>query len=328
MVCQIISFFKHEQNIEMVYCSPEGEIKEVLYEKKILYFPVKKVCIKEIKRAILELKPDVIHAHDMKASFVVSNTHGKIPYICHIHNNAFDSRKITPKAIAFMLAARKARHIFWVSDSAKNGYVFKRAVEQKSSILYNIIDITEVKKKCECDNRMFKYDVIYLGRLSKEKNPLRLISIFQKVIQKNNGITLGMVGSGPLENEVQRMIINFGLEKNVFLIGFQKNPMKILYSSKVMAMTSLWEGLPMCALEAQALGKPIVSTPTDGLKILIKNDETGYLSDDDDEFAQMLFNIVTNDELRGYMSRKAFEQSVVFNDITNYCNSLLKQYRG
>ena len=39
----------------------------------------------------------------------------------------------------------------------------------------------------------------------------------------------------------------------------------MLHDSKVMLMTSLWEGTPMCAVEAMALGVPIVTTPTDGL---------------------------------------------------------------
>lgn len=44
----------------------------------------------------------------------------------------------------------------------------------------------------------------------------------------------------------------------------------------MMIMTSLWEGTPMCALEALAMGIPIVSTPVDGLCDLIENGKNGF----------------------------------------------------
>ncbi|MFR2721860.1 MAG: glycosyltransferase [Thomasclavelia ramosa] len=50
--------------------------------------------------------------------------------------------------------------------------------------------------------------------------------------------------------------------------------------SKLMIMTSRTEGTPMSALESLTLGKPIVSTPTDGLNELITNNINGFLSND------------------------------------------------
>lgn len=59
--------------------------------------------------------------------------------------------------------------------------------------------------------------------------------------------------------------------------GFRKNPYKILKNSQVMIMTSRWEGLGMCALEAMALGVPVVSTPTGGLCEIIEDGKNGFL---------------------------------------------------
>ena len=74
----------------------------------------------------------------------------------------------------------------------------------------------------------------------------------------------------------------------------------------------------MCALEAQALGVPIVSTPTDGLSDLIENGKTGFLSDDDETLAEYLSLIVKDESLRMKLSDNALCFSRDFNDIESY----------
>ncbi|MDY2557162.1 MAG: glycosyltransferase, partial [Candidatus Faecousia sp.] len=116
MVCQIVEMFRGE--IDMVYASPEGPIREALEARNVTYFPIASVTPGEIRRAIRQVGPDLVHAHDMKASVAAAAACGKTPLISHIHNNGFDSRKISPKTVLFQLASGKIRHIFWVSPSA------------------------------------------------------------------------------------------------------------------------------------------------------------------------------------------------------------------
>lgn len=116
---------------------------------------------KQLKRAIREVKPDIIHAHDMRASFIASLVCGKIPVVSHIHNNAFDSRGISLKSIAYIYAGIKAKHIFWVSKSSFEGYQFHRLFKKKSSILYNIINIDTFLKRVELDKNNYYYDIIF-----------------------------------------------------------------------------------------------------------------------------------------------------------------------
>ena len=70
VACQIIKMFSdREPGIEMAYCSPKGEIEQALNKEKIDYYPLKKLNKRELKRVIKTFKPDIIHAHDMRASF-------------------------------------------------------------------------------------------------------------------------------------------------------------------------------------------------------------------------------------------------------------------
>ena len=114
VVCQIIAMMRGS-DVEAAYSSQDGPIREALEERSIPFYPMTSLSVSEVKRVIKEVQPDVIHAHDMRASFVAALACGKIPLISHVHNNAYDSRGLSVKSIAYLVAATKAKHIFWVS---------------------------------------------------------------------------------------------------------------------------------------------------------------------------------------------------------------------
>lgn len=328
VVCQINSMLQGtEDNIELIYCSLDGPVRSHIEENKIEFSPVSKVSVKEVRRVIAEVKPNIIHAHDMKASFVASLACGKIPLISHIHNNNTDSRKISLKSILYFFAAIRAKHIFWVSNSSFNGYCFHNFVKEKSEVLVNVIDAENLYNKAVKDPNEYSYDAVYLGRLAYPKNPQRLVTIFEKVVEKDKHFTAAIVGEGEDREEVENLIQNKGLQNNVFCLGFFNNPYKILQSAKMMIMTSLWEGTPMCALEALAMGVPIVSTPVDGLCDLIENGKNGFLSDSDDELADWCFKLATDKELQKEFSEGAKRTSEAKMSIDNYRKRILSVYK-
>ena len=314
VVSQIVGMFQDDTNIEMTYCSRDGQIREALAERQISFAPVSQLSVREVKRVIREQKPDIIHAHDMRASFVAACACGKIPLVSHVHNNNFDSRGLSAKSIAYALAAMKAKHIFWVSQSSFNGYAFHKWFSAKSTVLYNILDIEALYRKMETDSCSYDYDVIYVGRLTYQKNPQRLMCVCKKIKAICPNIKIAVVGAGDLEEKTKALCAELGLEENVWFLGFQSNPLKMLYDSKAMIMTSRWEGTPMCALEAMALGVPIVSTPTDGLKELVENGKTGFLSEDDQTLAERVSTVVSQPELHEILSAKSRDRAAVIND--------------
>lgn len=326
VVCQIIGVFKDNPDIEMAYCSRDGQIRDALDERRIKFYPITNLKISEVKRVIHEYQPDIIHAHDMRASFTAALCCGKIPLVSHIHNNSFGSRGLSVKSIAYVIAALKANHIFWVSRSAYEGYFFKNLFKGKSSILQNIIDIDNLYRKMDSDVDTYDYDIIYVGRLTYPKNPQRMIGVLKKVVDKLPDVKIGIIGTGDLESDVINLCNEFGIQSNVEFLGFQNNPFKMLYDSKVMIMTSRWEGTPMCALEAQSLGVPIVSTPTDGLVDIITDGENGFLSENDDVLAERLCMVVSDNELRLKISDSAKSKMQVMMDKKSYAESIAKVY--
>ena len=323
---QIIQGMKNQYDCESVYCSLDGDIREALALRNIAFYPIDVLSCSEVHRVIKAYQPDVIHAHDMRASFVASLVCGKIPLISHIHNNAPDSRCLSVKTFAYLLPAAKAKHIFFVSNSSCKCFRFKRYFDKKISVLHNYIKVDAVQEKMNADKASYDYDVIFLGRLAPEKNPQRLIQIISIACRKKKNLKVAIVGSGSLDEEIKRLAAEKGVTDNITFFGFVQNPMKILHDSKLMIFVSLWEGTPMSGLEAMALGIPIVSTPTDGLCEIISDGVTGYISDCDDILAEKVLAIAEDPILRDRLSKNTMELLPQINSESNNLKAIRSQY--
>ena len=325
VAAQIITAF--DGKVDMAYASLDSDsVWEILDGMGIKHYAFDELTPASLKKVIREYQPDVIHAHDMRTSFVAALCCGKIPLVSHIHNNAYDSRGLSPKSIAYLLAGFKAKHILWVSNSSFEGYLFHKLFAKKSSVLYNIIDAQRIYAMRDQDERTYDFDMIYVGRLTYQKDPQRLMRLSAMLKARKSDIKIALVGAGELEEETKALCKELGLEKNVHFLGFQSNPIKMVSDSKCMILTSRWEGTPMCALEAMALGTPVVSTPTDGMKDIIANGENGFLSDSDEELADAVMQILTRPELRSAMAEDTKKKFARSNDEEAYNRAIYDCY--
>ena len=327
VVCQIINMFKSDDDVEMAYCSPDGTVRKALEEREINFYPVEKMDTSELKRVIVAYQPDVIHAHDMRAGFLAAKACGSIPLISHIHNNAYNSRGISPKSIAYFYAAMKARNIIWVSQSSFEGYAFHGPLKKKSVILYNAIDTNELHNRMELDPNTYDYDMVFVGRMVYQKNLHRLLQITRLIADEYPNIKVGIAGTGEDEQELKQLCTELKLDNNVSFLGYQSNPLKLLHDSKLMVLTSRWEGTPMVALESMALGTPIISTPSDGMIDLITDGYNGYLSDDDKDFAHKIVNVLSDEKLYKTLKENQLKRSAEVNDIEKYKAVLSELYK-
>ena len=326
VVCQIIHAFQGE--VEMVYCSPESDIVRKMVEGQgVTYLSMKTMSVSELSRVIREQKPDLIHAHDMRAGFFSALCCGNIPLVSHIHNNAYDARGLSPKTVGYLLAGFRAKHIFWVSQSSFDGYAFHKLFAKKSSVLYNVIDTDEIYTKLSQDSNSYDYDLIYVGRLTYQKNPQRLLRLCARLKESKPDLKVAIVGTGELEEELKALCKELNLEDTVRFLGFQPNPIKMVACSKAMILTSRWEGTPMCALEAMALGTPVVSTPSDGMKDLLTDGVSGYLTESDEQMAVDLLKIFTQPEHRQLLAENARKKFDSLNDGEAYKRAIWTAYQ-
>lgn len=326
VACQIIKQFETDDKYDMVYCSKIGPNKDRLDALKIKTLPIKEFNYECVKKAVLQYKPDIIHGHDIKASIIASMFSNKVKIISHIHSNHENMRKFNMKTFLYSLTIKKYSKIIWVSQSALDSFYYVDRVKNKSIVLYNVIDSKALLENLKKDTNDYDFDLIYLGRLNYPKNPERLISLIEKVVKVKKNLKVAIVGDGDLRNTVENLVKEKNLESNITIFGFVNNPYKILNCSKIMVMTSRYEGTPMCALEAMAFGKPIICTITDGLKDIIDSDETGFLSNDDNELSKKIIEVLSDKKKYKEWCQCVKKKNDVINNIENYCAEMRKIY--
>jgi glycosyltransferase involved in cell wall biosynthesis len=119
--------------------------------------------------------------------------------------------------------------------------------------------------------------VTTVGRLDVQKGHVYLLEAIPAILQQLPNTHFLIVGEGPLRGEIEAKIHTLGITENVTLTGFRQDAADLMALSDVIAMPSLWEGLPLSLLEAMQLRKPVVGTPADGMKDVIQDGETGFL---------------------------------------------------
>ena len=329
VACQIINGFKENDHFQMTYCSTLGSNEIPLRNRNINHLVLKKFNYFYIKKAVKSFEPDIIHAHDIKASIIATLFFPKIKVVSHIHSNHENMRKLNLKTLAFNFFSKKMNKIIWVSDSAFENYYFnrKKALVDKSIVIYNVINPEEIRKKSLQELVEKSYDIIYVGRLSYPKNPIRLIELIGLVKEKYPKLKVAIVGDGEYKNEMLKKIKELELEKNIDMLGFQNNPAAYMRKSKLMIMTSIYEGTPMCVLEALALGLPIVSTPTDGISKIVTNGVNGFLSENNDDLAKIIIMLLSNKDKYNDIKKNASELNNRVNNFSGYIKVIHKIYK-
>lgn len=328
VVCQIMEMFRNDEDMEMIYVSPYGPIEQSLKNRNILYHGLNNFTVNDIRGAIAEINPDVIHAHDVTASVMASVSAPKnIKLISHMHVNNSNMSKINMKSIIYRVFSKRFYHIFWVSNSSYENYIFKKALEKKSSVLVNVIDKEPILKKAIEADIQTAYDIVFIGRMQFQKNPDKLLNVLKILKEKyNENFSAAIIGNGQLYKDVNNKIQKLELDRNVKMLGYVENPMGMLQKAKVMILTSRFEGTPMCALEAMALGTVIVSTPTDGMIDLIKPGKNGYLYSEDEDLAKAINLIISNNVCREKMSITTKEIFDSLTDLQAYRENLSNIY--
>lgn len=309
------------------YASLDGSIEEVLLESGIEYIPMKGMNVFELRRVINQIKPDIIHAHDFTTSIIASYSCWKIPIVSHIHNNAPWLKKRGLYSSIFLLSSFRFKKIFGVSPSILEEYVYSKLIKNKFMNIKNPIDKFEILNKSQRSNdlKTNKYDLIFLGRLSEEKNPLRFIEIVKKLVEEIPEIKVAIVGDGKLKKDCLSLIANLNLHKNIEMLGFIKNPYVLIKNSKILCITSKWEGYGLVAAEAIVLGKPVISTNVGGVPTIIDN-ECGFLTNNDVDYVNELKKILLDTNYYEYKRKKVILKSEVLHNIKEYTNTITSTY--
>lgn len=306
------------------YASPEGEIRDTLKSRGITFIPLRNLSSAQIRKVIKDWQPNVIHAHDFTATIRCLFSTPSVPVISHIHQNPTWLRSLDFRTILFFFACFTLSKIVLVSPAIKKGTFLSYFFRSKTEVIKNVVDIEWITHKASC-HTYESFDLAFIGRFEDVKDPLRFITIISEVVKKIPHLKVIMIGGGSLEEECRKAIEAKGIQKNLDLRGFLENPFSILKKSKILVMTSKSEGLPMVAIEALALGKPIIVPQLIGIENVV-DDECGFVCKTNAEFIRQIITLLTSEKKYLEMSIAASQKAKDICRMDMYKEKLKKVY--
>ena len=116
-----------------------------------------------------------------------------------------------------------------------------------------------------------------VARLHPQKAHSDLLVAFAKIAAGRDDIRLWLVGDGPERGRLGAQVRNLGIEDRVFFAGDRNDARSWTGAMDIFVHPTYFEGLPTAVLEAMAAGKPVITSPVDGLKGLITPGINGWL---------------------------------------------------
>ncbi len=325
VACDIIESLS--EDYEMMYASPVGINLKYLKSRNIDFLPLKKMNISEIYKVINSYKPDLIHAHDFRASTLAGfiGVFSQIPVIAHLHNNSPWIASLNVYSITFLLSSYRIRKILGVSSSILDEYIFSKQIKEKFEERFNPIDVNSIIKKSQEYSIDDSYDLVFVGRLSSEKNPLEFLEIVKVLKEEYPELRAVILGDGPLIESCKEYAKQNLAIGSVEFKGYVENPMPFILKAKIMVITSLWEGFGLAAVEALSMGKPVIARNVGGLKKII-NADCGALCDTKEHFIRECVKLLSRSDIYMRKSEVAVNRAWQLDNREEYKKEIKRIY--
>ena len=298
------------------------------------------IAFKKIQNIIKEFKPDIVHTHAAKAGALGRRAAYKmgVKQIYHtFHGHVFHSYFGSFKTRIFKEIeknlAKKSTKIIAISEIQKRelSKIHKICPEKKIEVIPLGFDLErfntdkdskrkEFRKKWNLKENEIAIGII--GRLVPIKNHVFFIDAIQEVLKKSEfPVRAFIVGDGEEKQNIINYIKNKNLEFSLDytparfqLTSWIKEIDRVNSGMDIICLTSLNEGTPVSLIEAQASGKPIVSTKTGGIEHIVLENKTALLSEKNDlhNFSKNLLSLVNDSNKRKLLSKFGLEKSKDF----------------
>ncbi|MBR3249975.1 MAG: glycosyltransferase family 1 protein [Clostridia bacterium] len=248
---------------------PYKEIEQ-LGGKVILIPPYQKVFKyhNKLKRVLKEENYKIVHSHINTLSVFslwAAKSAGVPVRIAHSHSttNKKEKKKNLLKQVLRPFSKVFATEYMCCSELSGR-WLFGDKEYDKGNVylLNNAIDLNKfkydekvrIKKRKELNIDEDTLVIGHIGRFVEQKNHRFLIDTFNEIYKKNSNSLLLLAGQGPLVDEMKEKVKKLDLENNVRFLG-QRNDVNELYQAyDIFLLPSLYEGLPVVGIEAQATG--------------------------------------------------------------------------
>lgn len=336
IVFDFISYYEEEGYYDKEIIELGGKVIRLNSPKKIGLFK----SINELKNVIKE-NYDIIHIHTLfncGIGALAAFLGGAKIRIAHAHTTLDTDKSFIKKLyVGVMRTLIKVFSTNYLACSNSAGkYLFGKNILKNDNykVIPNYIEYEKflniksdygIRKELNID----KKDIIvgHVGRLMDAKNHSFLLEVVSEMINKNTNIKCILVGDGVLRKQIEEKIDKLNIQNNVYLLGIRDDVDKIIKEFDLFIMPSIYEGLGIVLLEAQAALVPCLVSeaiqPEADLRVgLVKKLN---LSDGVYKWAKEAENIISNKNNKNINISKAIKDKHY--DLNSILDNLLSVYK-
>jgi glycosyltransferase involved in cell wall biosynthesis len=249
----------------------------------------------------------IVHTHSSKAGVLgrFAARAAGVPKIVHtIHGFGFHEGQPELQRSAFIAAELAASHVTDAFISVSKASLAEgqaRGIvrsEHKVALIRSGFALDEhrmaatLREKARQKLGLSEDDevIVAIANLKPQKDPLTLVAAFAELAAKRPRALMLYAGDGSLRDKVEHAIAEAGIGERFRLLGWREDVPDLLAAADVVALSSVFEGLPRSAVQAVAAKRPFVGTRVDGTSEVIRDGRNGFLVEprDPHAFAQAL----------------------------------------
>lgn len=253
------------------------------------YFDI--AALRRFARHISGIKPAAIVAANpyalMYAALAMRWAHARVPVMVTFHSTRLLGLKEQLQMAAYRLLFWAADCAVFVCESQRRYWVRRAVFARRNEVIYNGVDTDEFKdarpagevarQRAALGFRESDYVIGIAAVLRPEKNHVQLVDAIARLRAQGLPARALIIGDGPMRAAVEARARARGVEREVVFCGFQHDVRPFVAACDVMVLCSFTEAFSLAALEAMALGKPVVHSDVGGAAEMILPGRNGYL---------------------------------------------------
>lgn len=227
---------------------------------------------RKIRSFIKSRSIDIVHSHDYKSDFVAlwlkKSTGVKVVGTPHGWSNEPDI-KLQMYQLLDKFCLGFFDRVVPLSHHMTRSIMTLR--KRRLMVIENFVDVSDLPEPARPEAKLFSY----IGRLTRLKRVEDALEALRHTAADD--VRIQVIGEGPFRSRLEKMAQDIGVAHRVHFCGFREDRLTLLGRSTALVLPSLAEGISRVAMEAMAIGKPVIGTDIPGISVLVKDGETGIL---------------------------------------------------
>jgi glycosyltransferase involved in cell wall biosynthesis len=299
--------------------------------------------IVDLRKKVISVDPDLIHANSVRAGLVVTAATLGLnkQVVWHLHD-LLPRHPFNSLIRAVGLLSRRTRMIAVAQASADRFIGSFRPLQKRITVIPNGVDlekfhpdqITRQKIRGELQLRADEPVIGIIGRLTPSKGQLELLRAFKRVVGEFPNATLLIAGAPAFNQEheygelLKRAAAELGISNRVLRLGARDDVAAVMQALDLLVVNSSSEACCLVVLEAMASGVPVLATRTGGTPELIEHGRDGWLVPlrDEDALATAIIKLIRQPNLRSQFAQQGRQRVTARFGLDRYISEIQNFY--